>query len=160
MTPGAEEVSGACACGASLDADEAICAACAGGEFEKKRKKLLKSVRQVDELKLRRDEGDQLEKTQLDKIVREPEIRSQLAELDASDPADLARAAAAQGTKRKQRGPGNGEPRRGIAIGLGASAPNGLQTGFEIRSAKKQRKQENKLERKEAAKLAAEAGDW
>ena len=51
------------------------------GEAEKKKKKLQKAIRQIEELKEKRDSGAQLEKTQESKIEREGELRAELAAL-------------------------------------------------------------------------------
>ena len=48
---------------------------------EKKRKKLVKALRAIDELKAKRDAGEALEKTQLEKMEREDELRAELAML-------------------------------------------------------------------------------
>ena len=53
------------------------------GESEKKLKKLLKAVRQIEELKAKRDGGADLEKTQLEKIEKEADLKAELAALQA-----------------------------------------------------------------------------
>uniref|UniRef100_A0A7S4C4P9 Uncharacterized protein n=1 Tax=Chrysotila carterae TaxID=13221 RepID=A0A7S4C4P9_CHRCT len=55
----------------------------AQGEAEKRRKKLQKALRQIDELKAKRSQGVALERTQEGKIEREDELRAELAALDA-----------------------------------------------------------------------------
>ena len=50
-------------------------------ETEKKRKKLQKALRQIDELKEKMAAGVRLEKTQETKITREDELRAELAAL-------------------------------------------------------------------------------
>jgi len=51
------------------------------GEKEKRLKKLQKALRQIEELKAKQAAGGVLEKTQEEKIVREAELRAELAEL-------------------------------------------------------------------------------
>ena len=52
-------------------------------EAEKKRKKLQKALRQIEELKAKQAAGGELEKTQEGKIARESELRAELEALDA-----------------------------------------------------------------------------
>ena len=50
----------------------------AQSESEKKRKKLQKALRQIDDLKEKEQQGVKLEKTQQGKIAREEELRAEL----------------------------------------------------------------------------------
>lgn len=52
------------------------------GEAEKKRKKLHKALRQIEELKAKRAQGVELEKTQESKINREAELLAELQALE------------------------------------------------------------------------------
>lgn len=54
----------------------------AAAEVERRRKKLLKALRAIDELKERRADGYMLEATQREKIAREATLRSELRELE------------------------------------------------------------------------------
>ena len=69
-------------------------------EAEKKRKKLHKALRQIDELKAKQAAGATLEKTQESKIAREPELLAELGRLNAApaaaDGADAEAEATAQ----------------------------------------------------------------
>lgn len=144
------QTAASCTCGATVDPGEAWCAACAGGSHEKQRKKLLKALRQVEELKQRLGDGERLEQTQLEKIAREVEMRAQLEQLQNSATAGVLRAEPVHAIKRKQDGSRSHDAARGaVSLGgqvvmSGASVPLGLQTKFEIRAAKKQRKSEKK----------------
>jgi hypothetical protein len=142
-----KQVAVSCACGATIDPGDPCCAACADVTHDKQRKKLLKALRQVEELKQRLGDGEQLEQTQRDKIARELEMRAQLEQLQNPGTADAIRATLVPVTKRKQDGSGSHDAARGAErLGKQAvtSAPSGLQTRFEIRAAKKQRKSEKK----------------
>lgn len=55
------------------------------GELEKRKKKLHKALRQIEELKMKRAEGNSLEKTQESKIEREEELLAELAALEAEE---------------------------------------------------------------------------
>eukprot|EP00967_Tisochrysis_lutea_P140576 scaffold257033_cov31-Tisochrysis_lutea.AAC.2 len=142
-----------CECGAILV--DGVCAACTECAVDKQRRKLLKALRQVQELKQRRDEGDQLEMTQLDKIARESEIESQLHQLEQSSSVAAVVIRQSRTGKRRLEGqdivdegahkPGEGGQAK-LSRGSGTTVPLGLQTRFEIRAAKKQRKFEKKQE--------------
>jgi len=56
------------------------------GEADKKKKKLQKALRQIEELKQKREQGDPLEKTQQEKIAREQELVAELAALESAPP--------------------------------------------------------------------------
>ena len=56
-------------------------------EKDKKMKKLQKALRQIEELKIKRDSGAPLEKTQEGKIEREEELRNELMALLHSEQA-------------------------------------------------------------------------
>jgi len=64
----------------------------AQSESEKKRKKLQKALRQIDDLKEKEQQGVKLEKTQQGKIAREEELRAELEALnkEAADAGDAA----------------------------------------------------------------------
>ncbi len=51
------------------------------GAMEKKEKKLLRTLRQIDEIKAKKTAGLPLEKTQVNKVERESIVRAELAEL-------------------------------------------------------------------------------
>ena len=53
-----------------------------GGEWEKKKKKLQKALRDIEKLKAKRAEGRPLEKTQEDKIEREGELLDELRRME------------------------------------------------------------------------------
>jgi len=55
------------------------------GEIEKRKKKLHKALRQIEELKAKRAQGLTLEKTQESKIEREAELLAELSGLDAEE---------------------------------------------------------------------------
>mmetsp|Transcript_23344 Transcript_23344/g.50366 ORF Transcript_23344/g.50366 Transcript_23344/m.50366 type:complete len:443 (-) Transcript_23344:377-1705(-) len=55
------------------------------GEADKKRKKLQKALRQIEELKAKKAQGGALEKTQEGKIAREAELITELAALDEAE---------------------------------------------------------------------------
>merc|ERR1719291_277998 len=57
------------------------------GEADKKKKKLQKALRQIDELKMKKSQGVVLEKTQEDKIKREEELREEFGLLEAGEAA-------------------------------------------------------------------------
>jgi hypothetical protein len=130
--PDARTAAACSACGAAVTPGDAYCAACAGGASEKQRKKLLKALRQVEELKQRLDGGEPLEQTQLEKIAREAEMRAQLELMQSSGTTGALQAQPAHASKRKQdrSGPqdaawGAGGP-AGQAVRSGSSAPSGL----------------------------------
>ena len=64
----------------------------AQSESEKKRKKLQKALRQIDDLKEKEQQGVKLEKTQQGKIAREEELRAELEAVnkEAADAGDAA----------------------------------------------------------------------
>ena len=117
------------ASGVAFAAPDAECGSC-GGTQDKQRRKLLKALRQIGELKERRDAGVPLENTQLAKIGREAELRSELERLEAGEATGQARAASSALTAAPRKRPAEDE----------AVAPHGLQTRHEIRAAKAQRK--------------------
>ena len=95
---GASESSGGCQSGGQLmDGDELGLGLLGGdmvrqlqsgdgqGDDDKKRKKLQKALRQIDELKAKMNAGEKLEKTQEGKIGREGELLIELAALEAKD---------------------------------------------------------------------------
>jgi hypothetical protein len=68
--------------------EEAACAesearASAIADIDRKRKKLLKSLRQIEDLKRRRQSGDSLEQSQAQKIEREAELQAELRRVTA-----------------------------------------------------------------------------
>ena len=64
----------------------------AQSESEKKRKKLQKALRQIDDLKEKEQQGVKLEKTQQGKIAREEELRAELEAVnkESADAGDAA----------------------------------------------------------------------
>ena len=56
------------------------------GEADKKRKKLQKALSQIESLKLKKEQGGTLEKTQEEKIAREEDLLAELAALEREAP--------------------------------------------------------------------------
>ena len=93
-------------------ADEDAAGDEASRAVEKKRKKLLKALRSIDEIRVRRENGAQLEKTQLEKLNREMGLRQELAELPSAEgEAPVPKAAEPPVDKKKRRKVVDGEER-------------------------------------------------
>jgi len=132
------------------------CDDCLEKEKEKEQNKLTKILHQIEDLKQRVSGGAQLEKTQLAKIEREPEVLAALAKLDGGEALHFIRD---QVEKKRKRETSQASAMSGSGVSFQQHYAKDHLTHTEIRAAKKQRKgmtHEKRLETKREQRLKEE----
>lgn len=121
-----------------------ICEHCLSVFQDKEKKKVHKVLNQIKVLKRRQEEGDALEKTQIEKIAREPKLQETLANLEGKEASHLVLEVVERKRKREQTQEAHG---KGTSFHQRYDKDN--LTNREIRGGKKQKKGET-LDKKKA----------